>query len=191
MPFFPEQRFIEPDVEVPCGGSGSSTLWTFSDLLLHASAMWPDPPQEWQVYFLYLNCDMDDQIFNSSSMLKCCYVTCWRKIWLALTLARRLGTSNWTGASAVSFSEFFTRVQPSSENTATSFSVALRLRVFFCVCSEVRTKMTKGQYSPVQFKNTWLLTICMETVHMAKSWPRKNQSQCSDSSPECLTILYP
>ena len=72
--------------------------------------------------------------------------------------------------------------------------------------SEVRTKTTEGQYSPVRLelarlvssllygtrtmlvlslrlsktKNTQLMTVSTETVRMAKSWPRKNQSERSD-----------
>ena len=73
--------------------------------------------------------------------------------------------------------------------------------------SEVRTKTTEGQYSPVQLelarlvssllygtrtmlvlslpafeskKNTQLMTVSTETVRMAKSRPRKNQSERSD-----------
>ena len=74
---------------------------------------------------------------------------------------------------------------------------------------EVLTKMTEGQYSPVRLelarlvstvvtyymalrqslfwicrlsktKNTQLMTVSTETVHMAKSRPRKNQSERSD-----------
>ena len=73
--------------------------------------------------------------------------------------------------------------------------------------SQVRTKTTKGQYSSVRFelaglvssllygtlnmfvlnfpafenqKNTQLMTVSTETVHMAKSRPGKNQSERSD-----------
>ena len=72
--------------------------------------------------------------------------------------------------------------------------------------SEVRTKTTEGQYSPVRLelarlvssllfgtrtmlvlslpafenkKNTQLMTVSAETVRMAKSRPRKNQSERS------------
>jgi len=75
--------------------------------------------------------------------------------------------------------------------------------------SEVRTKTTEGQYSLVQLeparlvssllygtlatlvlnllafgstKNTQLMTVSPETVRMAKSLPRKNQSECLDMS---------
>ena len=66
--------------------------------------------------------------------------------------------------------------------------------------SEVRAKTTEGQYFPVRLelarlvssllygtrtmlsktKNTQLLTVSTETVRMAKSRPRKNQSERSD-----------
>ena len=37
-------------------------------------------------------------------------------------------------------------------------------------------------------KNTVLMTVSMEMVHMAKSRPRKNQSQCSDLPQDYLAI---
>jgi len=72
--------------------------------------------------------------------------------------------------------------------------------------SEVRTNTTEGQYSPVRLEiarlvssllyGTWallvlslpasenkithLMTVSTETVRIAKSRPRKNQSECSD-----------
>ena len=85
--------------------------------------------------------------------------------------------------------------------------------------SEVPTKTTGGRYSPVRLelarlassllygaramlvlnlrgfrkqKNTQLMTVCTETVRMAKSWPRKNQSERSDLPCHIITfnILY-
>ena len=38
-------------------------------------------------------------------------------------------------------------------------------------------------------KNTCLKAVCKETVHyMAKSWPRENQSECSDLLQDYLVI---
>ena len=80
--------------------------------------------------------------------------------------------------------------------------------------SEVRTKTTEGQYSSVRLeqamlvssllygtrvmlvsklpafenKNTHLMTISMETVRMAKSRPRKNQSERPDLPQDYLAI---
>ena len=77
--------------------------------------------------------------------------------------------------------------------------------------SEVRTKMTVGQYSPVRLelarlvssllygtrtmlvlslqKNTQLMTVSTETVLMAKSRPRKNQSEGSDLPCHIINIF--
>ena len=88
--------------------------------------------------------------------------------------------------------------------------------------SEVRTKTTEGQYSPVRLelarlvssllygtrtmlvlslpafkskKNTQLMTVSTETVRMAKSGPRKNQSERSDLPCHIImpfiTLAYP
>ena len=83
--------------------------------------------------------------------------------------------------------------------------------------SEVRTKTTEGQYSPVRLelarlvssllygtrtilvlslpafenkKNTQLMTVSVETVRMAKSRPRKNQSERSDLPCHIINICY-
>ena len=81
--------------------------------------------------------------------------------------------------------------------------------------SEVRTKTTEGQYSKVRLELAWLvssllydtrtmlvlnlppfenkkttkpMTVSTETVHMAKSRPRKRQSERSDLPEDYLAI---
>ena len=83
--------------------------------------------------------------------------------------------------------------------------------------SEVRTKTTEGQYSPVRLelarlvssllygtrtilvlslpafenkKNTQLMIVSTETVRMAKSRPRKNQSERSDLPCHIINYCY-